>query len=88
MPRATTLVGTGGSSEASTDSSISADSFVGAWVLDDWRTTNEAGEVAFPFGQTALGQIIYSSSGRMTAMFAASSSTGATDRSSRPATID
>jgi hypothetical protein len=48
-------------------SSVSIEQFVGAWELVDWRTTTAAGEVRFPYGENAQGQITYSGNGRMSA---------------------
>lgn len=46
---------------------VSVDQFLGAWELVDWRSTNGAGEVFFPYGEDARGQITYSADGRMSA---------------------
>ena len=45
----------------------SAERFLGGWVLVDWRSTNDSGEVTFPFGEEASGQVVYTRSGRMSA---------------------
>jgi len=41
--------------------------FIGAWDLVDWRTTDAAGTVRFPYGEAAQGQVTYSADGRMSA---------------------
>jgi len=43
------------------------DPFLGAWELVDWRTTDAAGTVRFPYGENAQGQVTYSPDGRMSA---------------------
>jgi len=43
------------------------DPFLGAWDLVDWRTTDDAGNVRFPYGEDAQGQVTYSADGRMSA---------------------
>ena len=45
----------------------SAERFLGSWVLVDWRSTNDSGEVTFSFGEEASGQIVYTRDGRMSA---------------------
>lgn len=41
---------------------------LGAWDLISWEETNAAtGEIAYPCGKNAVGQIIYDASGRMSA---------------------
>lgn len=52
---------------AGAGASISIDRFVGAWELVDWRATTASGEVRFPYGENAQGQITYSGNGRMSA---------------------
>jgi hypothetical protein len=47
--------------------SVSIDRFTGTWDLVDWRTTSTAGEVRFPYGEAAQGQLIYTADGRMSA---------------------
>jgi hypothetical protein len=46
---------------------VTVDRFVGAWDLVDWRTTSASGEVRFPYGEDAGGQITYTAEGRMSA---------------------
>ena len=46
---------------------VTVERFLGAWELVDWRVTDDAGNVRFPYGEEAQGQITYSSSGRMSA---------------------
>ena len=41
------------------DMSVTIDRFVGAWELVDWRATTGSGEVRFPYGEEAQGQITY-----------------------------
>jgi len=49
------------------DMSVTIDQFVGAWELVDWRATTASGEVRFPYGEEAQGQITYTADGRMSA---------------------
>lgn len=44
-----------------------AERFVGAWTLEEWRSTDESGAVRFPYGEDAAGQIVYTATGRMSA---------------------
>lgn len=44
--------------------------FVGAWQLVDWRIEYADGGVTHPFGEGALGYIVYSADGTMTASIA------------------
>jgi len=44
---------------------VTTESFIGAWELVDWRTTTASGEVRFPYGEDAQGQITYAANGRM-----------------------
>ena len=53
--------------DAQAAASASADRFLGAWELVDWRTTDGAGTVRFPYSEGAQGQITYSADGRMSA---------------------
>ena len=53
--------------EAQSADAVSPEDFVGAWQLADWRVTDAAGNVRFPYGENAEGQISYSSNGRMSA---------------------
>lgn len=41
--------------------------FLGAWELVDWRIVQPSGEVIFPYGEDARGQIVYTDGGRMSA---------------------
>jgi hypothetical protein len=41
--------------------------FLGAWELVDWRSTDAAGNVTFPHGENAGGQVTYTANGRMSA---------------------
>ena len=41
--------------------------FLGAWELVDWRIVQPSGEVTFPYGEEARGQIVYTDGGRMSA---------------------
>lgn len=45
----------------------SIDRFIGAWELVDWRATDGSGNVRFPYGEDAAGQITYTPEGRMSA---------------------
>lgn len=48
---------------------LTPESFVGAWVLGDFRITFSDGRAPiFPFGEDAVGQIIYAASGHMSAV--------------------
>ena len=44
--------------------------FIGAWQLVDWRIEYSDGGVTRPFGEGALGYIVYSADGTMTASIA------------------
>jgi len=46
---------------------VSMERFLGAWELVDWRATDAAGNVRFPYGENAQGQITYSPDGHMSA---------------------
>lgn len=46
---------------------VTVERFLGSWELVDWRTTSGAGEVDFPYGENARGQITYTPDGRMSA---------------------
>lgn len=41
--------------------------FIGAWSLDSWRAIAPEGSISHPYGEDAIGQIIYQPEGRMTA---------------------
>lgn len=56
-----------GRAEAQAAGMASAERFMGAWELVDWRTVDDAGTVRFPYGEDAEGQISYSRNGRMSA---------------------
>jgi len=43
------------------------DPFLGAWELVDWRATDGDGNVRFPYGEDAQGQITYTADGHMSA---------------------
>jgi hypothetical protein len=45
----------------------SVERFLGAWELVDWRATDGDGNVRFPYGEDAQGQITYTADGRMSA---------------------
>jgi hypothetical protein len=61
-------VGTGaGEAAAQSGAAITVDRFIGGWELVDWRATDQAGSVRFPYGEDAQGQITYTSNGRMSA---------------------
>ena len=53
--------------EAQSSTAALMDPFLGAWDLVDWRTTDAAGNVRFPYGEEAQGQVTYSADGRMSA---------------------
>ncbi len=42
--------------------------FVGSWSLVSWTAASADGEVAHPFGEDALGRIMYDASGQMAAL--------------------
>ncbi len=46
---------------------LTVEDFIGAWELVDWRVTDSADGVRFPYGENAAGQISYSANGRMSA---------------------
>jgi hypothetical protein len=43
------------------------DSFVGAWRLVSWEQRTASGDVSYPYGMTAQGQIVYTANGQMSA---------------------
>ena len=43
----------------------SADRLLGVWSLEDYRDTAQQGQISFPCGENATGQIVYTSVGRM-----------------------
>ena len=53
--------------ETEAQGALTVDRFVGAWELVDWRATDAAGTVRFPYGEDAQGQVTYSANGRMSA---------------------
>lgn len=53
--------------EAMMESDDPAAPFLGAWELVDWRIVQPSGEVIFPYGEEARGQIVYTDGGRMSA---------------------
>jgi Lipocalin-like domain len=56
------------SAQSGSDSAAAtAGRLVGAWDLLDWRTTDASGDVRFPYGEEAQGQVTYSADGRMSA---------------------
>jgi Lipocalin-like domain len=50
----------------------SAQDFIGAWQLVDWRIEYPDGGITRPFGEGAIGYIIYAADGTMTASIAKS----------------
>jgi hypothetical protein len=44
-----------------------ASRFVGSWSLLSWTLTSPDGQIEFPYGEDALGSIIYTGDGRMAA---------------------
>jgi hypothetical protein len=48
------------------DASAQAERFLGAWSLVEWTNVRN-GDTFYPYGETPAGQIIYTSTGRMTA---------------------
>ncbi len=51
---------------APADASAQVERFLGAWTLVEWRNVRN-GETLFPYGDNPSGQIVYTSTGRMTA---------------------
>lgn len=51
--------------------SHSPEQFVGAWSLVEWRIEYPGGRVTHPFGQDAVGQLLYTADGRMSATVSA-----------------
>ena len=51
--------------------SIDRSDLVGAWRLVDWRIEYADGRVTRPFGNDAVGQLLYSADGHMSATVAA-----------------
>lgn len=43
----------------------SDDSLIGSWSLEKWTSTNTEGEVIYPYGDEAIGQLIYLENHRM-----------------------
>jgi hypothetical protein len=41
--------------------------FIGSWSLVSWTLTTPDGQIEFPYGEDALGNIIYTGDGRMAA---------------------
>ena len=66
LPLAALLV-VGAADARRVEAQVSVDRFIGAWELVDWRTTDAAGNVRFPYGEDAQGQVMYSTNGRMSA---------------------
>ena len=48
--------------------SLRAEQFIGAWSLIEWRIDYSDGRVTHPFGQNAVGQLIYSADGSMSVL--------------------
>ena len=46
---------------------VTVEHFLGAWELVDWRASDGSGNVRFPYGEEAQGQITYTADGRMSA---------------------
>ena len=46
---------------------VEAESLVGAWFLKEWLIEYEDGQTHHPFGNNALGQILYTQDGKMSA---------------------
>jgi hypothetical protein len=44
---------------------------LGSWLLVSWRRVNADGTVVFPFGENALGTLLYTDDGYMSAMMTA-----------------
>ena len=44
---------------------VSVDRFLGSWELVQWTATNQRGELTYPYGADAEGQITYTADGRM-----------------------
>jgi hypothetical protein len=51
--------------------SLSHDMLVGAWSLVDWRIEYGDGRVTRPYGKDAIGQLLYSADGLMSATVSA-----------------
>ena len=50
---------------------LAREQFVGAWSLVEWRIEYPDGRVTHPFGRDAVGQLVYSADGKMTATVSA-----------------
>jgi hypothetical protein len=50
-----------------TSSAATTERFIGAWDLIEWRVTDGSGNVRYPYGEDARGQVTYSVDGRMSA---------------------
>ena len=46
---------------------IKPEQLIGAWHLDEWRIEYSNGKVTHPYGKDAVGQILYTSDGEMSA---------------------
>ncbi len=44
---------------------MSKERFIGSWDLQEWKVEAENGEIFFPFGKDAIGQIVYTKDGTM-----------------------
>ena len=51
--------------------SLTPAQFIGAWSLASWRIEYSDGRVTHPFGEDAIGQILYSADGQMSATVSA-----------------
>lgn len=50
-----------------TQTALQPEQFYGAWTLVDWRIEYSDGGVTRPFGEKAIGQILYTEDGHMSA---------------------
>ena len=47
------------------NSKISITQFIGSWELHEWRAESMEGDIVYPFGPDAIGEIVYNDDGHM-----------------------
>ena len=50
---------------------LSAEQLIGSWVLREWRIEYPQNKVSHPFGEDAIGQLLYTHDGQMSATVSA-----------------
>ena len=53
---------------------LSAEQLIGSWVLREWRIEYPQNKVSHPFGEDAVGQLLYTHDGQMSATVSAQTS--------------